>query len=416
MYRTYNSRPIPGRAPARRTGWPFLAALFIVLGAYVLFTLVRPLAPLQVTVTPPVMPGLVRVKIPWPAAAPNQQAALGADGYGLLASKGPETPIPMASVTKTITALSVLQKKPLKPGEQGPGITMTAADVVTYNEYVAKDGTVVPVYPGQTVTQYQALQALMLPSANNIADKLAVWAFGSMEAYLEYANALVKSLDMKQTTVSDASGFNPKTVSTATDLVRLGDAALDNPVLAEIVSQPTAEYPEAGTIRNVNKLLGQSGIRGIKTGNTEEAGGCLLAAADVPLTGSGGKTIRVITAVMASPDPAQAMRGTLPMIQSAPSQFQTVKAVRDGQNLGKVTSEWGESVAIEAADDMSVTTWTGTAITPHASKVSVKAPAKAGEAIGTISLKLNGKEQKTDIVLAAAIERPSLWWRLTHPF
>ncbi len=414
MHKTYNYRPVPHTTSRQRSRKPnsFIAALIVVALAYCALALLRPVPDIHIVVTPPVVPALVKVNIPWPTSPANVQAAYGADGYGLLDSSGPETPVPTASVAKAITALVVLDKKPLKPGEQGPAITMTAHDVELYNKYVAIDGSVVPVSVGQTISEYQALQALLLPSANNIADTLAEWAFGSLSAYNTYANSYVKKLNMTNTTVTDASGFAPTTVCTASDLVRLGDAALDNPVLADIINQQTAEFPDYGTVHSTNTLLGQSGIRGIKTGNTDEAGGCYLSAADVMI---GDKKITVITAVMGAPNIALAMRSSLPLIQSSPSQFQNVHVVRTGQSVGRAAALWGASSDITAAKGITVTAWTGTSVAASSTKSRVTAPAAADTPAGTLSHNFNGTSQSSDVELTRAIAEPSIWWRLAHP-
>lgn len=387
-----------------------LIALLVL--AYGLFCILRPLPAASIALTPPVTPALVKVNIPWPASSTSEQTAYGADGYGLLAQHGPETPVPTASVAKVITALAVLQKKPIESGETGPTITLTAHDVDIYNQYVAKDGSVVPVTTGETMSQYEALQALMLPSANNIADTLAEWAFGSIENYNIYANNYVKQLGMTRTTINDPSGYDPETVSTASDLIRLGDAALDNPVLSSIFNQKSVNSPTFGTIRNVNVLLGQSGIRGIKTGNTDEAGGCFLGAADVTI---GGKTITVITAIMSAPNLGQALRDTVPVIQSSQSQFQTVHIVDKAERVGRVTTAWGTRSDIVASKPISVTAWTGTTVTPKTTQKSLPIPAPAGAVAGSISLDFNKTKQMSELTLAQNISSPSVWWRLSHP-
>jgi D-alanyl-D-alanine carboxypeptidase (penicillin-binding protein 5/6) len=349
--------------------------------------------------------------MPWPAEG---QAAFGADGYGQLTAHGTQKPSPTASVAKVITALAVLQKKPLKQGETGPLITMTARDVELYNKYVANDGAVVPVYEGQTISEYQALQAMLLPSANNIADTTAVWAFGSQEAYAAFANSMVRTLGMRQTTVgSDASGFSPSTTSTAADLVRLGDAALDNPVLAQVISQSEATFPDYGTIHNVNTLLGQSGIRGIKTGNTEEAGGCYLAAADIT---AAGKKVTVITAIMGSSSRGQAMKDSVPLIGAAISQFQDIHVVRSGQSVGHVTSVWGSSADVTAKDDMTVLGWAGTALSPTTTTKTATAPLAAGSDVAMLHLTSAGVSYSTRLLTTRTIPEPTTMWRLTHPF
>ncbi len=415
MYKTYNSRPIPGRAtqnqsrrPRRQLGVGFL----LIVIAYVCFVLLRPLPPANVTITPPVLPALVKVNIPWPNGSATEQAAYGADGYGLLTAKGSETPVPTASVAKTITAMAVLTKKPLQTGEQGPVITLTADDVAIYNKYVAQDGSVIPVTTGQTITEYEAIQALMLPSANNVAETVAIWAFGSIAEYNAYANNYVRSLGMSYTTVTDPSGFLPTTVSTASDLVRLGDAALDNPVLSEIINQKSAETADFGKLNNVNILIGQSGIRGIKTGNTDQAGGCYLSAADVTI---GGKTITVITAIALAPSLTQAMRDSLPLIQSSASQFQTIRVVTPGQNVGQASTAWGAHADIVAQTGITVTAWSGSSVAPKSTKKSIRSSSLVGTTAGSLALDFNGKQQTTDLQLKTSLAGPSLWWRLSHP-
>ena len=120
-------------------------------------------------------------------------------------------------------------------------MTITQADVDIYNRYVAQDGSVVPVTVGEKITLYQMLQALMLPSANNIADSMAIWAYGSLQNYSLAANKYVAAHGMNITHIgSDASGLAPDTVGTAHDLVLLGKLAMEHPVLSAIVGQQTA--------------------------------------------------------------------------------------------------------------------------------------------------------------------------------
>lgn len=301
------------RPPQRRRKLRWLLPVMVIVLIYILYAAFRPVSGLTTTLTPPVIPAQIKVALPWPGFG---EQAIGADGYGLLASNGAQTPLPTASVAKVITALAVLRQKPLSLGQQGPILTLGSQDIALYHDYVAKNGSVVPVAMGEQISQYQALQALLLPSGNNIADSLAVWAFGSMKAYTEYANDLVRKLGMSQTNIADASGFAPASVSTASDLIRLADAAYDNPVLAEIVGQKTADIPQAGTVRNVNALLGQSGIVGIKTGNTDENPGVFLAAAKVQV---GGKPLTIFIAITKAPDLMQAGR------------FSTTHQVRTGR-------------------------------------------------------------------------------------
>jgi hypothetical protein len=138
----------------------------------------------------------------------------------------------------------------------------------------------------------QMLEAMMLPSADNLAYSLAIWAYGSLPAYASVAQQLVASLGMRHTTIgSDASGLSPSTVCTASDLVTLGEDVLANRVLKAIVGEHAASFPIVGTIYNVNTLLDKNGIIGIKTGNSDQAGGVYIVAATYSSDASHSVTI-----------------------------------------------------------------------------------------------------------------------------
>jgi D-alanyl-D-alanine carboxypeptidase (penicillin-binding protein 5/6) len=132
----------------------------------------------------------------------------------------------------------------------------------------------VPVAAGERLTERQALQALLLPSANNIAAVLARWSAGSVERFVAGMNATARSLGMTHTRYTDPSGYDDATVSTAADQVRIVDRAMRLPVFASIVATPSATLPVAGTVHNTNALLGHSGFVGVKTGSDDAAGGC----------------------------------------------------------------------------------------------------------------------------------------------
>ena len=124
------------------------------------------------------------------------------------------------------------------------------------------------------MTERQALQALLLPSANNIAAVLARWDAGSADRFVARMNATARSLGMTHTRYTDPSGYDDATVSTAADQVRIVDRAMRLPVFASIVATPSATLPVAGTVHNTNTLLGHDGFVGVKTGSTAAAGGC----------------------------------------------------------------------------------------------------------------------------------------------
>lgn len=385
----------------------FAVFLTIVIVA-VLYQYFRPLpqiAPLGQTPPPP---KTMSASLPWPASG---QAAIGAAGYGLLQTSGDLKPASIASIAKIITAIAVLQKKPLAVGEQGPAITLDQTDVDYFNYYYSHGGSVANVSAGEHITEYQMLQAMLIPSANNMADSLARWAFGSTQAYITYANQMVKSMGLKHTTVNNTNGFDDTTTSTADDLVTLGLAALKIPVIADVVSQRTASIPVEGQINNVNWLLGSDGIVGIKTGNTDKAGGCYLFAAQHQIL---GKNITLVGAVMGSPSLAGAITGGANLANAAGSNFQTVPIISKGQIVGTYKAPWGAASRLAAAQSLSLTVWKSKDIAITSDLVPAAAGAAAGTALGTIHVAGSGQTASSPLYLTQKISAPGLWWRLTR--
>jgi D-alanyl-D-alanine carboxypeptidase (penicillin-binding protein 5/6) len=180
----------------------------------------------------------------------------------------------IASVAKVMTAYLVLREHPLRPGQDGPRITLTEADVADTDRRRGQRESVVSIAAGEQLTERQALQALLLPSANNIAAVLARWDAGSAEQFVARMNAAARSLGMTHTRYTDPSGYDDATVSTAADQVRIVDRAMRLPAFASIVATPSATLPVAGTVHNTNTLLGHDGFVGVKTGSDDAAGGC----------------------------------------------------------------------------------------------------------------------------------------------
>jgi D-alanyl-D-alanine carboxypeptidase (penicillin-binding protein 5/6) len=215
------------------------------------------------------------VHLDWPREG---QAAVAVDGFGTFTGPGTETPVPIASVAKVMTAYLVLREDPLEPGEEGFMMEVTEADVEDFHQRVDSNQSVVVVEAGEVLSERQALEALMLPSANNVAVMLAVHEAGSIEAFLGEMNEAAAELGMGKTRYTDPSGLEDTTVSTAADQLKLGRAAMADPTFAQIVAMPSTVLPVAGEVANLNGLVGHEGFVGIKTGSDDAAGGCLLFA------------------------------------------------------------------------------------------------------------------------------------------
>jgi D-alanyl-D-alanine carboxypeptidase (penicillin-binding protein 5/6) len=144
---------------------------------------------------------------------------------------------------------------------------------------------VVSIAAGEKLTERQALQALLLPSANNIAAVLAQWDAGSASRFVARMNAAARSLGMTHTRYTDPSGYDDTTVSTAADQILIADRAMRVPAFASIVSRRSAMLPVAGAVRNTDALLGHDGFVGVKTGSDDAAGGCFVFRANRRIDG-----------------------------------------------------------------------------------------------------------------------------------
>jgi D-alanyl-D-alanine carboxypeptidase (penicillin-binding protein 5/6) len=235
--------------------------------------------------------------VSWPAGV----SAAAISGYGGLDGPGATRPVPIASVAKLMTAYVVLQDHPLSASGSGPDITVEPSEAAAYPSQVADGDSVVAIAAGETLTERQALEALLLPSADNMAWILARWDAGSQSAFAARMNAAARRLAMTGTSYTDPSGLDPSTVSTAADQVRLAMAAMQVAPLAAVTAEPTAVVPVAGLVRNTNTLLGQDGIVGLKTGSTQAAGGCFLVAAWLELNRQ--RTL-IVAATFGQPGPA----------------------------------------------------------------------------------------------------------------
>lgn len=336
------------------------------------------------------------------------EQAIAVEGQNLSAIHGTQNPLPTASIAKVMTALAVLHEKPLKLGQQGTTMTMTAADMQVYQQELAQNESVVRVTAGESLSEYQALEAMLIPSATNVADTTAVWAFGSMSNYLAFANQYAAQLGLKNTHFGgDASGFSPATVSTPQDLIKLGDIAMQNPVIAHIVGQSSVTLPVAGTVSNFDIDLGESGIVGIKTGNNNQDPGAFLFAAKF-------KSLTIVGAIMGSLNLGTALHDAPEVLSSFESSIQTSQPIKAGQVIARYKLPWGGTVNAVAQKALTIVSWQGAKPAVNISLNPLKSSVSADATVGTATATYNGKSQQTPIVLQQSAPAPSLLWRIFH--
>ncbi len=348
--------------------------------------------------------------INWPAEG---LAAIGFDNGRIISSTADqEVIVPTASLTKLMTVLAVLEKHPLTLNEAGPLIAVTEADEALYRNYVAQDGSVVPVQAGVSLTQLQAIQAILMASANNVADMLAVWAYGSMENYHEAAKSLAESYGMKNTNFGgDASGLSPLTTSTPHDLVLLAQHAYKHPVIAEITVAPTAELPVAGLIYNLNYLASDELVTGIKIGLTDEAGGCFIFMSEQNIA---GKNMR-ITAVITGASDLQAAVNSAPLLaQNVFSQLRPVTVIEKGQTIAQYNPGWSKAIEVVATKDITLYGIGDTDFETFLNIRKLESLAPAGSIVGTVAVKGMIDSGSSEVALATELTAPSFWYKFSR--
>ncbi len=320
----------------RRALVALLLIVIVVLGVGVPYALLGPLPAADAAISADLATTTTAAKVAFPDFG---HSAVGVVGIkGVLATSGSQEQRPIASITKVITALTVLEKFPLRPHHGGPTITFTQKDVGYWQQVLADDGSAEPVEVGMTMNEVDALETMLLPSANNYAESLAVWAYGSVPKYLVAARAFLKTHGLTHTKLVDSNGLGDGDQSTPSDLVALGELALANPVLAAIVGEATATEPTIGDVLNTNALLHHYGVNGIKTGTTDAAGACLLFSAKRTVN---GRTVQIVGVILDATTHAQIDAVVPKLLDSVQKGLHDVPLASKGEVIGTYRTAWG---------------------------------------------------------------------------
>ncbi|MFF9705132.1 D-alanyl-D-alanine carboxypeptidase [Streptomyces griseofuscus] len=324
-----------------------------------------------------------RVNLPWPSEG---QGWMDGDGIGTMGNFGKQTPVAIGSVAKTMTAYIILRDHPLKPGQEGPKIKVdaTAEKEGGYNK--SGESTLNTVHAGDSLTEKQALSAVMIPSANNIARLLARWDAGSEAAFVQKMNATAKQLGMTGTTYTDPSGLKETTVSTAQDQVKLGRAVVKIPALVAITSAASWTDPTGQNWPNYNSLPYWIGAIGIKTGTTTAAGGNLLFAARKKV---GGQTVTVVGAILGQHKPSildTVNEVSKTALLGAEHALTSAKILKKGDVVGYVDDQLGGQTPIVVTQDVTAVGWSGLKVKLSFAAGTVPHTAKAGTQVGTLTV------------------------------
>jgi D-alanyl-D-alanine carboxypeptidase len=353
-----------------------------------------------------------KLALPWPDEG---QGSMDVNGIGTMAGFGEQKPVAIGSVAKAMTAYVVLKDHALKSGEEGPSITVDATAEKEGGYDQQGESTLNTVKEGDKLTLRQALSAIMIPSANNIARLLARWDAGTEADFIKKMNDTAKELGMTNTTYTDASGLKETTVSTAADQVKLGNELVKIPALVEITKLPEWTDPSGQKWRNYNTLVPYNNAIGIKTGSTTKAGGNLLFAATKEV---GGETVTVVGAILGqhkSPiiDTVNAVSKTA--LLAAQDAMTSAKILKKGDVVGYVDDKMGRHTPVVVTEDVAAIGWAGLTVKLSFASGDVPHKAKAGTQVGTLTVgDGSGGAVKVPVALQEDLTEPGFSDKLTR--
>lgn len=355
----------------------------------------------KVTGTPP--------SLPWPKTG---QAAVSIPLLGLNLQSGPQAPVPIASLTKMMTAYIILHDRPLKLGQSGPGITMGPTDLNYFNTDALQGQSNVQVSVGEVLSERQALDGLLVHSADNLAQTLARWDAGSISAFVAKMNKTAAELGMSSTHYADPSGFNPQSTSTAADVLKIASLDMANPVFAQIVRMPSVTLPVVGTVSSYTPLLGVDGIVGVKSGFTTAAGGCDVVAVPHQVD---GRTFMVLATVTGQQGPVVLPRTAVlafNLTQAAVSGVKLVSTLHSGQLAGVVSSA-GYHANVAITSNQSLLAWPGQIVRYSLLPASrTRGGIKAGVFVATAYSDLGDQQNSSSVLTVSRLSTPTLFQRL----
>ncbi|MFK0109939.1 D-alanyl-D-alanine carboxypeptidase [Streptomyces sp. NPDC091217] len=356
-----------------------------------------------------------KTDIPWPA---DGQAALDVQGIGTFGSSGDQKPVPIASVAKVMTAYIILRDHPLKSGAAGPKIKI---DQAAQDQANAGQESTVDVTAGDSVTQREALESILIASANNIARLLARWDAGSEKSFVVKMNATAKKLGMTNTTYTDPSGLTNSTVSTAVDQVKLAKAAMaSEPAFREVAAMMSYDDYKGVNHGNWNQLVGQNNVVGIKTGTTTSALGNLVFAAKKDVN---GETRTIIGAVIRQQANASngnsilkaALNAGDQLIRAAQGALKSATIYKKGDVVGYVDDGLGGRTPVVATQDVTAIGWSGLKVKLSFAADKVPHTAKAGTKVGTLTVgDGSGSAVQVPVALQKDLAEPGFTSKLTR--
>lgn len=316
----------------------------------------------------------------------------------VLASSNAHERVAIASITKLMTVLLTFEHHKL-------------TDVVDVDPRAADVGEeAIDLDPGQEITVHDLLEGALIQSANNAADALALSMAPSYSAFAAMMNAKAAQLGLSDSHFVRPDGLDAAgEYSSAADVTRLARIVMRIPFVRATVRMPTATIADGETLHTWDDLLAEfPQTIGVKTGHTDDAGWCQVAAAR-------GPGVTIYATLLGSPSRAQRNVDLRSLLIWGLAQFRVVPAVQSGRTYAEVALPYGKKpLALVAAKPLNSVARLGRPLTETVTApAGVSLPVAAGTVLGTVEIREHGRLIGTrDLVAARTINKPGLAGRL----
>jgi D-alanyl-D-alanine carboxypeptidase len=336
-----------------------------------------------------------RAASPPDVALASYVIADGRDGK-VLAQRNADAPRAIASITKMMTAYLALQAGALTRTYTVPAAATTIGE------------STAGLHAGHRVTGRDLLEGLLVPSANDAAETLAIGIDGSEAAFVRRMNRTARQLGMRDTVYKapyglDAAGQH----STAADQLILARLLMRDGRVRSIARLRSAVI-DGLRLNASNTLLGTyAGLDGVKTGHTGDAGWCLAASAK---RGSH----RIFVVGLGAADEASRNREISRLLDWGFAQLHVATAVRSGAAGGRVPLPYGGAVDARVAKTLRLTLRPGERMRLRYRLAKVQLPVAQGQQVGQVDVLVGSRvAASSPLVAAKAVAAPSLFDRVS---
>ena len=338
-----------------------------------------------------------------------------------------------ASITKVMTALLVLEA--IEAGDLSVGTMVTAGD--TLRQGLVGGGSTANIKVGETLSVEELLYCLLLPSANEAANVLAVAVDGSIEAFVDHMNRRAGELGCSGTHFANPHGLhNDEHYTTAYDISRFMLAALEHDLFRTIISTssshvtPATNLSGAREMYNTNALVSSMYYRGYvydkciggKTGTTDEAGRCLVSAAE------DGDTLLISVILGSGPIPVEGYSDlrqgqfteSTKLLKWGFANFERVTITQGSEPVAKIAvtlSRQADEVMVKPQGSVTRTLPKDLDLDQIQTEITlfsneIEAPVQEGQILGTMKLSYEGEVYGVlDLVAVTSVERSELLYK-----